>query len=346
MSSRNKISLAVKILAIFFSLTLSSELILAKDNDKSDKSTKSSKSLKNDERFEEFQAQVDSLQQQVDALVSGSVYRASVDCSNGESVNEVLASVASTTPLEITMIGVCEERVALQRDDVTIQGANPTDGFKTPANSNAVLAANGSSRIFLKNLTIDNSAGFWAVGCYHNSVIVSENVSVQGGVVAGYLALDGGQCRLKGGEVNGAQTGVMVQRDAHADIEGVFITNSRSTGVLSYRDGSVSIEQNTFLSNNGIGVRVAEGSYAYMSGIAIDGSAQDGVVVVAGSSSTMNGSVSISSSGGNGVSIESNSTVALGGSPVISASGGWGLVCSADSTITGGTGQIDSIDCP
>lgn len=106
-----------------------------------------------------------------------------VDCDQGDSVQDALATPAGQLTVQIR--GICQEDVAVERDDVVLSGRDPAlDGLRGaatalgyPANvSHAVLRISGAERVRVENLSIadgvrngiqveDTSQAVDVVGC-------------------------------------------------------------------------------------------------------------------------------------------------------------------------------------
>ena len=154
--------------------------------------------------FQELQDQIDDLQALVLALqIADSVPIAlTVDCGLGQTITAALASAAdSDAPLTITVLGICEESVRIRRDDVTIVGGEPNAGLKSVGFGFAMI--NGTSRILIDSLQIDNSDGAWAMACFTHSQAVARNVTITGGF-RGIFAEGGGNCRIRDSLITGS----------------------------------------------------------------------------------------------------------------------------------------------
>lgn len=103
----------------------------------------------------------------------------SVDCQAGETITDALKSASgSQAPLSITIHGVCQEHVSLNRSNVTIKGNNISDGIQEVRGKLKVRdgkkgeiflnreayplwVGGGAKNVFLENLTITGgSMGF------------------------------------------------------------------------------------------------------------------------------------------------------------------------------------------
>lgn len=309
----------------------------------------------NSQPLQVLQAQITELHERLALLENNTIVSLSVDCAAGESLGEAIAAYPVSVPLEITLSGQCAESVLLLRDDVTIQGATPADGLVTPTGTMAVIAANGSSRIFLKSLTIDNATGGAGVGCYQQSHVQTENVRINGGAT-GYSTYDGGQCQIINGVIDGAITGVSVGRTSHADLEGTTVINSGSTGVNVQSGGNVTLQPMQFtstliptvISSSGHeGVHLAAGSHAEIQLAHIVDNGGIGVLVNAGSTVRIVGAVQIQGNSSIGVFLRDNSTGQFGTSGTgISDNGTWDILCSNGSVASGNpAGAAVNVNC-
>jgi hypothetical protein len=88
-----------------------------------------------------------------------------VNCGAGQTVADALGQVSTAAPVTVTISGTCTEAVVLNRDDVTLQGSQASDGLQAPAASVTVIAVINSQRVVLRQLTITGgSSGLVASG--------------------------------------------------------------------------------------------------------------------------------------------------------------------------------------
>lgn len=280
----------------------------------------------NGKPFQELQDQIDSLQQQIDTLLGGTPVSLAVDCDAGDSVVAALTSVSPAIPLTISISGICNEFVFINRDDVTLQGVTPADGV-----SGIIASLGGGLRINLNNLSIDGSSSPFgaALACFQGSVINANGVTISGGF-RGVWAIDGGKCRVINSTIENLFTGVESRRHSLVDLENVVIRNN-STAIDTFLGGSITL-QSSSVEQNSEGVVIRNGSTAEIIGSEINNNTGNGLVVSQGSSVfvTRVGStgISISNNGGDGIQLSGLSTASVFGNPgTITGNGGNDLAC-------------------
>ncbi|HSH43396.1 MAG TPA: right-handed parallel beta-helix repeat-containing protein [Arenicellales bacterium] len=152
-----------------------------------------------------------------------------VDCGAGETIGDALQDATPLAPITITVQGVCQEHVTIERDDVTVQGADsvPSHGVE------GSITVTGATRINLNDLIVrgvagDGSIGVWALK--HSSVMMT-NLSVSGH----------------------DSTGILVSQNSVAVITTTDVTNpSGGFNALAVNDGGhARVSDSSFFSNNG-----------------------------------------------------------------------------------------------
>jgi len=105
-----------------------------------------------------------------------------VDCANGESINDALATPAVELTVEI--FGICDEDVLVQRDNVTLIGLDPD--LTNPSDPIPIDGIRGVS-------TVIAPPNFGATLLLHDVVNVTvEDLILTGGVISGLKVINGG----------------------------------------------------------------------------------------------------------------------------------------------------------
>ena len=298
--------------------------------------------------FQDLQNQIDSLQQQLDSLADGAPVSLDVDCDAGDSVVGALNSASPLVPLTVTISGLCNEAVFIVRDDVTLEGASPSDGI------NGIIASiGGTSRISLNGLTINAATSPFGAGlaCFQGSVVNASGLTINGGA-RGVWAIDGGKCRLVNSVIDGSSTGVEARRHSLADLESVTIRNA-NTGIDTFLGGSITLQSGSSVEQNNVGVMIRNGSTAEIINSRIINNTGDGLVVSQGSSILVtragSGTVTISGNGGDGIQLSGLSTASVFLQPdSVTGNDNFDLACLGQTSPIYLTGVFDSVDpnCP
>jgi hypothetical protein len=158
-----------------------------------------------------------------------------VDCPAGETIAAALATQRSG-PLTVTIVGVCGERVLIERDDVTLQGANPGDGLDGTglAGTAPLVTVSGAHRVLLDQLTLT------PLGL--NGLVLKGGASVEGR-------------RL---EIDGAQYGVRMEPGTDGSLILSNVLNSVRTGI--WGKGSHMKINSALVQNNRVGVSISSGT--------------------------------------------------------------------------------------
>lgn len=152
-----------------------------------------------------------------------------VDCGAGESIGDALQDTTPIAPVTITVQGMCNEAVTIERDDVTIQGADPVPSHGVEGS----ITVSGASRINLTNLVVqgvpgDGTIGVWAL---KNSSVMITNLLVS----------------------DHDSTGILVSQNSVAVITESDVTNpAGGFNALAVNDGGhARVSDSSLLSNNG-----------------------------------------------------------------------------------------------
>src|SRR5688572_13077976 len=135
-------------------------------------------------RIAELERKMAALEARVTDLESaGGPLALAVDCGAGQKVADALAAAAKTFgPVTITLTGVCQERVEIQRDDVSLRGAGPTDGLASPATPfGRALVLVGARRTDLRQLRLVPSSQEPGIELLAGATLTGFALTVVGG---------------------------------------------------------------------------------------------------------------------------------------------------------------------
>ena len=307
------------------------------------------------------------LQNQVDQLylnTTSDPIEVTVNCP-GDSINDVLSEYGGiAAPLIITINGICNEVVLIQRDDVTLRGATSSDGITLTAPAfPGVGTSPGTNRTVIENMTLNFIAGF-GILCNDSSITINNVTINHTGI--GIAAVNNGRCLVTGSTIdgNGSGTGIMagllgslqlgssivrnnytgiyVHSNGDAflgDFSGAMTTIENNTyGVRVYNGGNVNLV-NTDVTNNGTGIELLPNTTLAINANLVPGSAggfihdNTGIGVIFHQNTSVinfNGAFNIQNNGGYGITCEP-SVVFVGVSPTLSGNNSGGaqyLNCS------------------
>lgn len=152
-----------------------------------------------------------------------------VDCGAGENINDALEDAAPIAPVTITVQGICEEDVIIERDDVTLRGADSVPGHGVEGG----ITLSAASRVNLADLVVQGVPGEGTIGVWAQkaSSVMIRNLSVS----------------------DHDSTGVLVSQNSVALIADSEVTNpAGGFNALAVNDGGhARVSDSSFLSNNG-----------------------------------------------------------------------------------------------
>jgi hypothetical protein len=254
-----------------------------------------------------------------------------VDCAAGDSVMDALAEGNETSaPLTVTIIGICREKVRIERDDVTIVGANPGDGIDATGltGSDPMVIVNGARRVNLNQLTLTPQG--------NGGIVVSAGASIQGN-------------RLK---IDGAESGLVLHPNTSASIYDSNIVNCSETGILSNgahlalhkssihdngrvgvstSSGVLEMRETTVRANASWGVSIASNAHAVITASTISEN-QVGVFMTLEASASIGGGTLVADNTGSGIRVWDGSTLILGAT--VEDNGSHGVLVFGNSMVT------------
>jgi hypothetical protein len=261
------------------------------------------------------------LQRQIDelkAMVSGpGEFQTVVNCAEGKKVQDALdGAPKGASRVIITINGVCLESVAIDRDDVVLQGASQDSGLQQGTTAAApTLWLKGAQRVEINNLTITGGNRGMVV---HNgssfrsqSLIVRNtgqygiNMSRNSAGILWDLYVEGDS------QQSGSQYGIFIFRGAEITVTGGRISGHAHFGVQN--DGSQVTLDGVEVSNNGNGAMTSNGgALRLVGGTRVEHSSRAGIIIGNGSSVSISGpGTKIANSGEWGVNLGTSSALTM-----------------------------------
>lgn len=273
-----------------------------------------------------------------------------VNCSAGQTISGALASAPASKPVTIIVTGTCAESVTITRDDVTLQGANPSSGIK--ASSGTLLTLEEAHRILLQQLQLTGgSSGLFADlgSSFQATNLVLTNQTF------GITATGSSAGTISGSTVTNSTSQGIVASGGYLIVNNCVVEKSRGDGIVADNSGSMIVNNSTIEDSAWAGVHAAHGSYIDLGQkkiVTITNSGQDGVAANTGGSVTIhrasirgNGSAGVRAYWGGSIDIRSALIVDNAGDGVAADSGIvniQGTSPSENVTISGnGDGIID-----
>ena len=283
-----------------------------------------------------------------------------VDCANGESVSEAYWGAREYLgALHITISGVCEESIVLDRDHVTLTGATAGDGLQS-GEDDEVIRIDGARGVALNNFTV--VGGYIGVAVYQGASFLSSGLTVMGSSQAGIdvnrgssgyisdcavlsnlkygISASGGVVEVHRCQIDQNWYGLNAGAGGILAIWDSSITNSTRHGVWAQLNGNVSISGTSIEGSASTGVVAIQNSTIHLGdGSRIADSGGDGAEVAADSYFSVDATV-IENNLGAGVLVWQNSAISLFENPVIRNNLGDGITLHGLSTGDGGYAEI------
>jgi hypothetical protein len=172
-----------------------------------------------------------------------------VDCAAGESIEDALAKAKKADGLVVSISGMCEENVTIERDHVALLGGDPeADGIRGVSGIDApAIRIKHGYGVVLENLTVEDGDG--------------------GGVRADWSSLTVRNCRIRHNELFGVYLS-----GATAWFWDVAVSENSSIGVRLHQAAALVAEDSVFNDNVGYQVAVVSGSRTDLHRCSIEGS--------------------------------------------------------------------------
>lgn len=294
--------------------------------------------------FDRLQAEIDALQQQVNSLSAQlarpqQVLNLSVDCFKGQTVSGALAQATTHAgPVVITISGVCQEAVFVNRDDVTLRGASAGDGIQAPAQNVSAIVVRGM-RTSLQSLTIGGGLDGVQVGL---GSLEAQNVIVSGASQFG-IEIDAA-AGITGSTIDGNETGIGVGQGGSALVNMTDVSNNHFMGV-TVMGGRLEMHGGSVNGNAVEGLQSWLGGALFLRGVSVQHNTFAGVDLNSNSSAWLaqdqGQDTVISANGGSGVAVNSGSALELQGATLTANNGG--IQASGGSTIRFGNGTLVTV---
>lgn len=288
-----------------------------------------------------------------------------VDCAAGDTVGAALESArAHLGPVSITIAGVCEEDVSIDRDNVHIYGQSTGDGIQTSPEGQ-VEVFDASHRVTFDNVTL--TGGSFALRVGYGATVFLNNSVLQGGTTHG-VWVRGGTLVISNSLITGNEIGMLTEGGADVFASATDFTGNNHIGV-AIGDGTLEADNSTFSNNATWGISIGElGTVYLINGSRVADNGDGGITVNSGSSLAVGGSVISGNGAGGGIAAAQASTVNLqdaeitsnmsdgivlqdlaigvGGDPetVITDNDGFGINCAGPAAIAPVQNQFNMAD--
>jgi len=267
-----------------------------------------------------------------------------VDCTAGQKVQDVLAQVAAeTAPVTISVKGMCDEDVSINRDSVTLTAAATgsgvrslvlidarkiqlhglafgtgglhadgsafrADGIDVSGAQNGIVL-NGGSIGWLTNATVENSTDT-DIGVYNASTLEQFGGSLTGSGQHGLAVGSDSNAALTKVRIASNGGGVAAGDAGSADLANCTIEHNAGIGVQAYAGGTVDVRDGTVVQFNGNTGVMATAAEANILDAVISNNERYGVVAEGGRLLLSNGATVVNNIGegvglGNGSSLNS-----------------------------------------
>jgi len=309
-----------------------------------------------------FEERIAALEEQVAELEEPyGTLELTVDCAAGGTVGAALAEAQTHPgPVNITISGVCEENVGINRDDVSLSGLVRSDGIRA-ASAASTVHVNEARNVRFENMTISGgTAGIEAWG----SSFTADHVTVRDTTIWGIwgtgstlginnssivdnsgfgVTARGGFISIRSSSLSGNGTGL--NSEDGGTIEGFDLTvTSNRVGVVAIRGGGLSLSGSSIEDNTDWGVAEWHAGSVRVGGDSrIANNGKTGVLVAFNSVFNVGGTV-IENNGYEGINANGSSTVEVGADVMIRYNASGGITLRDSSYGSGVNGQAQIID--
>ena len=262
-------------------------------------------------------------------LHDGEVWR--VNCDAGETIAGALSQALANDTIAIS--GMCQERVVVNKDGITLDGGGSAviDGGD---GGSPVILVKGRQNVTIKGVTVRNGLiGLHADG---GAAVELDNVTAQDNLLtadrsndsdgSGVVVSRGSTAMLRGGRISGNQgkAGLIVTSGSTVVASGLTVENNALQGIGVYKNSFVELRDCLVRGRHErYAIQVWSRSAAELSGVTSTGNAGDGLAVSSDSY----------------VDLEEGTITDNGGRGVLAQRGVY--VEIADSTITGNATDLD-----
>ena len=253
------------------------------------------------DRVAALEAQVETLTQRLTALTQPMAV--TVDCGAGERLQPALNAVQRhPTLVTVTLFGVCQERIVINRSDLVIRAGATGAGIVSSAPGPAVTVA---------------------------PIAVARVVSLEGLTVSGGspgLQVDhGSQVRILNGHLHNSQFGIIANNRSVVRLDNTIVENHTGAGIFATTGSHIVVTGGAVSNNQGNGMSVQSGSMAVIGGSAQIASNLTWGIGLDDGSSLQLGAATVTQNGVTGVFASGGSRVYLNAGATITANGGSGI---------------------
>ena len=201
-----------------------------------------------------------------------------VNCGAGETVNGALAQAVNRFAVRITIDGVCEEMVMINRNNVTLVGASPGDGLKAPSSTTRPLGTVGAQHVTLRQLTLQG--GIEGLLVNSGSAVWGDNVHIIGAQWG--LVIRDGTVHLQNSTIeNSVANNVNVTPGGQLTLWSSTVRNGGHMG-LAVTGGSAQLWQVTVEDHTGSGLSASDGGHLEVGNSQITGNTKSGIFLRGG----------------------------------------------------------------
>ena len=256
-----------------------------------------------------------------------------VDCAAGQTVAQALATADKTFgPVTITLTGVCQEKVVIKRDDVTLRGAGPSDGLASPPSAFGGTLLQVRARGFdLRQVTLAPSTGDAGLELLAGATLTGFALTVVGGN-PGVLVWEGAYAEVYGSEFRDVTvpTGIMQAVGGHLVLSSSVVAGGAGAGISVTRGGSLAAFEVTVSGNTSTGISVSEGAHAFLGDVVVTGG-RVGLSLSSATASVSGGRVVGASA--SGITVQDGAHLSIGGGAIVEQHASAGIFVSGGSSV-------------
>jgi parallel beta helix pectate lyase-like protein len=202
-----------------------------------------------------------------------------VRCDKGRTIGDALAHHRGA--ITIRIVGVCDEHVTVNRDDVSLVAGGPGAGIHGPRTDTDTVAVTGN-RFFLDGLHVTGGRNAVVVtsggrAMIRNCAVTSSGTGIIGGI--GILFAQGASGLVDSCDSTGNNSDGITLDASIATITNSRITSNRRAGVLVFHGSTarigltdlLTVAGNVISTNGSNGIHVTVGSQALITGNTVSG---------------------------------------------------------------------------
>lgn len=256
----------------------------------------------------------------------------SVDCTGGDTIGAALVTARTTfEPVEIVVKGVCKERIVIDRDEVTLRGADATAGLDGGGlvGLEPLVTVDDAHRIVLDTLRL-SPAGLTGLRLEAGAVVSAASLEIEGGGI-GVALRAGTSLQLVSSSVfKSIESGIKSQ-GGHLDLRkcNVYDNGANGVGIASAR---LEMSSSKVVGNGTWGVSVIDNASATITSTTIANNAV-GVFLRVGGHAGLGTGANISANRLEGIRVWDSATLILGAGAVVEGNGASGVWASGASVV-------------